>query len=112
MNLGINTVFEGDKMDKKLLFMLKDEKIMIHAIYNVEEEKMYFKNLDEEEDYQDLENIDKIKECYFNIYEEDEEMLGFLIDKIKDDDSLIDKIKSNSSDKLLFVYEYIKQEGF
>ncbi len=62
-------MFEGDKKDKKLLFMLKDENVMIHAIYNVEE---------------------------------DEEMLEFLIDKIK----------SNSSDKLLFVYEYIKQEGF
>jgi hypothetical protein len=101
-------VFEGDKMDKKLLFMLKDENIMIHSIYNFEEDKMYFKNLDEEESYQDLESIDKIKECYFNIYEEDQEMLEFLIDEIKNDDSLIDKIKSNSSDKLLFVYEYIK----
>ncbi|MDK2563289.1 hypothetical protein QOZ84_06990 [Romboutsia sedimentorum] len=80
---------------------------MIHSIYNFKEEKMYFKNLDEE-DYQYLESIDKIKECYFNIYEEDEEMLEFLIDKIKNNDSLIDKIKSNSSDKLLFVYEYVK----
>ncbi|MDK2564274.1 hypothetical protein QOZ84_11995 [Romboutsia sedimentorum] len=65
-------------MDKKLLFMLKDENVMIHSIYNVEEEKMYFKNLDEEESYQDLESIDKIKECYFNIYEEDEEMLELI----------------------------------
>lgn len=95
-------------MNKKLLFMLQDEKIMIHSIYNSDEDKIYFKNLDDEEAYSDLENIDKIRESYFSIYEEDEEMLDFLIDKIKTDINLFDKIKSNSSDKLLFVYEYIK----
>lgn len=93
-------------MSKQLLFMLKDNSTMINAKFNKCNEKIFFNHLSDDERNFDITEIDRIIENHIELYVEDMEMLEFLIKKIKNDNTLIPRIKNQTSDKLLFLYEY------
>lgn len=90
---------------KELLFLVKNEDVMIKGRYDIETEKLSFKALNEEDIYYSLNEIEQIEEGFINMYEEDIEALNFLIQSIKCDDTLIPRIKQKEGMKLMFIYE-------
>ena len=85
--------------NKDLLFMLENGEEFIKGIYKAGEDKIYFLSVDENEL---LENIGLYTENLMHIYEENRIEVELLMQEISNDKSLLDKIKNNQSNKLLF----------
>lgn len=88
--------------NKDLLFMLDNGEEFIKGKFVADENKIYYLSADENELF---DNIDKVNENILHIYEENKAEFELLMQKIKDDNTLIDRIKKNPSKKLLFRYE-------
>lgn len=88
--------------NKDLLFMLDEGEEFIKGKFVADENKIYYLSADENELF---DNIDKVNENILHIYEENKAEFELLMQKIKDDNTLMDRIKGNPSKKLLFRYE-------
>lgn len=86
---------------KDLAFKLEDSNNVIFGSYVASSDKIYFKKLCNDESVENIENVfdDYIELDNVNVLEFDE-----LIEHIKADNSILDKINSNPSQKLLFQY--------
>lgn len=87
--------------NKDLLFMLENGEEFIKGIYKADEDKIYFLSVDENEL---LENVGLYTENLMHIYEENRIEVELLMQEISNDKNLLDKIKNNQSNKLLFRY--------
>ena len=86
---------------KELAFKLEDSDNVIFGTYVYSSDKIYFKRLC------DNKHIDNVKDIFDNYIELDNNnVLEFneLVENIQNDNTILDKIKSNPSEKLLFQY--------
>lgn len=87
--------------NKDLLFMLENGEEFIKGIYEAKENKVYFLSVDENNK---LENIGSYADNLMHIYEENRIEVELLMQEIKNDNNLLEKIKNHPSNKLLFRY--------
>lgn len=92
-------------MNKDILFIIENEDVMLKAVFDGEKEILLFKAQNEDEIYYSIDEIENVKNGYLYIYEEDVKALDHLIQEVKNDVNLIDRIKNNQSNKLMFMYQ-------
>lgn len=91
-------------MKKELLFMMEHESFMIKGEFS--EGDIYLKTLCEDNRKFKLSESNRIKDNYIFIFIEEEKICNYLLHKIKNDNTLLDRINNNPSNKLLFMYPY------
>lgn len=94
-------------MNKLLAFRFPNYSNIIYGEYREKENKVYFKHINcsngEEQFYKNVEDITK---NHMEFFIEDNEIWKSLIENIKNDNTILDKIKNNTGNRLLFLYEY------
>lgn len=101
-------------MNKDLLFVLNqsDEYIKAKFVHD-DDEQIYFLSMNEDILF---DNLEEFKNSNINFYKENELELSLLIECIETDEVLIEKIKNNKGNKLMFRYDsekfnrYLEQE--
>jgi len=87
--------------NKDLLFMLENGEEYIKGVYEAKENKIYFLSVDEIEKF---ENVEEYNSSILHIYEENKIEVELLMEEIKNDKELLNKVKAHQSNKLMFRY--------
>lgn len=97
-------------MNKLLAFRFPNYSNIIYGEYRVSEDKVYYKHINCEDNQPIFyENVEDITTNHSEFFVEDNEVWEALIENIKNDNSILDKIKRNTGTKLLFQYEYVEE---